>query len=198
MTESIPAKHTRNSILAWAWRLLVLGLLVRVATRGTEWNLVWDRIRELSFAHGIGFALLYTGVHLGRTLRFPILLRRVRFRDVWDLSAQHTLYLRILPFRSGEFAYAALLRNAGYDTAGTGIAHLAITRILDVIVVSALCLLGLVLHSDLFTRAGCSPVPYRCSLLSRQLSCFCRGFFLDSYGSLKRSPQQAFWALSVE
>ena len=102
MTESIPAKHTRNSILAWAWRLLVLGLLVGVATRGTEWNLVWDRIRELS-SRTVSVSLFSTpGCTWVERYDFKSYFGESVSETSQDLSAQHTLYLRILHSEVGN------------------------------------------------------------------------------------------------
>ena len=150
MSESTPLANGSRSFLGWSARVIAVLTLVYLSATGVEWATVWKHITQVPLSSILGLIGLYALVHAARTLRFYLLLRDIPFSKVWDISAKHTLFLRILPFRSGELAYAVLLKRAGIQTTGVGLAHLAVTRFLDIAVVALLCLAGLTFHAGPF------------------------------------------------
>ena len=137
--SSQPPIQTRGAIIRAA---LILAVLY-----GLTMNLQWGRVEQfLAQTNWREFWLivsLYGVVQLIRTLRFYLLAPSTPFGKLCFVSALHVFYLRILPFRAGELAYAVLLKKHGLGSAGRGIAHLAFTRFQDMAVVGTIALLGI-------------------------------------------------------
>ena len=78
-----------------------------------------------------GFVLFSLG-YLARTLRFYILLRKVSFKDLFNVVCAHNFANAIMPVRTGELSYIYLIKKFDINT-GTGIATLIVARTLDFI-----------------------------------------------------------------
>ena len=87
----------------------------------------------------MGLALLallsYIGVTSLRAWRYKVAGATVPFHIAFQVAALHSALLRVMPFRSGEFAYGILMRKAGGSNFITGMASIFLLRVLDLAVV---------------------------------------------------------------
>lgn len=81
-----------------------------------------------------GFVLTCMG-YLTRALRFYILLGKVSFKDLINVTCAHNFANTIMPARTGELSYIYLTKKFGVSTS-TSMATLMVARSLDFIFVS--------------------------------------------------------------
>ncbi len=77
----------------------------------------------------------YAAVTVVRALRFVIAGARLSFGAMFQIAAVHAALLRVMPLRSGELAYAILLKRHGGGGFTEGIAAILMLRILDLVAV---------------------------------------------------------------
>ncbi|MCP4678116.1 MAG: flippase-like domain-containing protein [Deltaproteobacteria bacterium] len=77
----------------------------------------------------------YAAVTVVRALRFVIAGARLPFGAMFRIAAVHAALLRVMPLRSGELAYAILLKRHGGGGFTEGIAAILMLRILDLVAV---------------------------------------------------------------
>jgi uncharacterized membrane protein YbhN (UPF0104 family) len=140
MTER-PSKPTKN------WKgLLLKALLFAGVLYGCTAHLEWEKVEtflgETTWSEFWLIMGIYGVVQALRTLRFYALAPEVPFFQLLLVSTLHVFYLRVLPFRTGELAYAVLLKRSALGSAGKGVAHLAFTRFQDMAVVASIALVG--------------------------------------------------------
>lgn len=87
-----------------------------------------------------GFALMSLG-YLTRTLRFYLLLKKVSFKDLFNVVSIQTFANALMPARTGELSYIYLIKNFNIRT-GTGLATLVVARSLDFIFISMFLVIG--------------------------------------------------------
>jgi hypothetical protein len=75
--------------------------------------------------------LAYVALTSVRALRFVVAGARLPFGAMFRITAVHSALLRVMPLRSGELAYAILLKRHGGGGFTEGIAALLMLRILD-------------------------------------------------------------------
>lgn len=98
----------------------------------------------------LGFALAaYTASYCMRALRFKILLRSEApsFPALLSIAALHNLFNATLPARTGELSYIYLLRKRHQVNTATGIATLAVARIMDLLSLMLFFGIGLIHYS---------------------------------------------------
>lgn len=145
MTKNTP-KSPEFGRTQWARIALFLAVVAGLFL-GIDPDEIGAQLAQASFQEIGWFFLAYSGVQFLRCLRFYALNPAFQLGTLFSVSALHVFYLRILPLRAGEVAYALLLKRANMGTQGEGLAHLALTRILDMGLVGAAGLLGWTLSS---------------------------------------------------
>ncbi len=97
-------------------------------------------------------ALAMYGLSLAlKALRFKFFLgRAIAFRTIYGITAIHSFWNNLLPFRAGELAYFYLLKKGGTVSGSANVVSLLVARLFDAVVVS---LLAVISASFLFTAA---------------------------------------------
>ncbi len=142
--------QTRSLLLKAGVGLLVTGSLFfflfrYVDPRQVGALLAGSRLDLL--AVGLGVWVL---IYLGRGLRFLLLAPRTPFVTMLSIAAIHAFLLRLLPFRTGELAYAFLVRRAGTAGLGESLLVLLLIRILDSTCVVILFAVALAFHQGTY------------------------------------------------
>jgi uncharacterized membrane protein YbhN (UPF0104 family) len=146
----LASPQTRSFLLKAGIGLLVTGSLFFFLFRYVDFKQVVALLagsrRELLLA-GLGFWIL---IYLGRALRFRLLAPRTPFLTMLSITAVHAFLLRLLPFRTGELAYAFLVRRAGTAGLGESLLVLLLLRILDSTCVVILFAVALAFHQGVY------------------------------------------------
>lgn len=145
-TNPPPRPWWRQWLPATVVSVLLIGLLL---TQVRDWRDIVTALQRIS-PLALGTALVgYLALSLVRATRFRLLLPRCStpFYVLWNVTCVHTLANYVLPARSGELTYIALLRARGVSMAD-GLASLALARLLDLAALAALVLLAVALASE--------------------------------------------------
>jgi glycosyltransferase 2 family protein len=108
---------------------------------------LFSRTRWGLWLSGIGF---WTIIYLSRAKRFCALAPRTPYLTMLCIAAVHNLLLRLLPFRTGELAYAFLVKRAGTAGLGESLFSLLLLRILDSTMVVILFAAALAFHQGTY------------------------------------------------
>lgn len=150
-----PGDKSSASFTARLWRLVgllfSLGLLVLLLNA-----LDLDAFRNL--AAGIPplslllALLIYLGLNFFRTLRFQVLLDAgaPALNALWPVVLVHNLMVRLMPFKTGEFAWLLLLRRHFGQSVGAGLGSLLGARLFEMLIVLLVGGAALVQGSDRF------------------------------------------------
>jgi len=142
--------QTRGFLLKAGIGLLVTSSLYLFLVRYVDLEQVIAMLRgtrlDLILA-GFGFWVL---IYLGRALRFRLLAPRTPFLTMLSITAVHAFLLRLLPFRTGELAYAILIRRAGTAGLGESLLVLLLVRVIDSTCVVILFAAALALHQGTY------------------------------------------------
>ena len=138
--------QTRSFLIKAGVGLLVTGSLFFFLFRYVDPRQVGSLLAgsrlELLLA-GFGFWVV---IFLGRAVRFRLLAPRTPFVTMLSIVSVHAFLLRLLPFRTGELAYAILIRRAGTAGLGESLLVLLLIRILDSTCVVILFAVALAFH----------------------------------------------------
>lgn len=142
----------RQWLVAAVVSVVLVGLLL---TQMEEWR---DTIAALQQIRpgALGMALLgYLTLSLLRSARFLLLLpqRNAPFGVLWNITCMHTLANYVLPARTGELTYIALLRARGVSIPD-GLASLALARLLDLAALAVLVLVAVAIASGWYMYFG--------------------------------------------
>lgn len=142
--------QTRSFLVKAGIGLLVTGSLFLFLFRYVDLRqvgalLAGSRLELL--AAGFGFWVL---IYIGRALRFLLLAPRTPLVTMLSIAAIHAFLLRLLPFRTGELAYAFLVRRAGTAGLGESLIVLLLIRILDSTCVVILFAAALAFHQGTY------------------------------------------------
>lgn len=93
----------------------------------------------------LGFAF-YALSYLFRALRFKVLLQKdISLGLLFNIVSVHTMWTNILPFRTGELSYLYLLKKkGGTGSYMTGVPSLILSRVFDIIAITALFLFSFI------------------------------------------------------
>jgi len=144
-TAPSPRPWWRQWLPATVVSVLLVSLLL---TQVRDWRDIAAALQRISL-FALGAALVgYLALSLVRATRFLLLLprRSTPFYVLWNITCVHTLANYVLPARSGELTYIALLRARGVSMAD-GLASLALARLLDLAALAALVLVAVALAS---------------------------------------------------
>ena len=135
--ETVSLAPNRVSFAARATIALVITALLLWALWRHAAGLEMGRfLAQLDWQWALGAVIPYTLVYLARALRFWILTDGARYGEWLAITALHGFFLRIMPFRTGELAYAMLVRRSGLAELGQAVVWLLLLRLLDAGVVS--------------------------------------------------------------
>jgi uncharacterized protein (TIRG00374 family) len=142
----------RQVLIAAMISVLLVGLLLTQVENVGEIAATVRRVRVSTLAFSF---TLYLSLGLIRAWRFQVLLpgSGISFLAVWNVTCVHTLANFVMPARTGELTYVALLRARRVPVA-SGLASLGMARLLDLIALSALVLSTVVLTSGREMRVG--------------------------------------------
>ena len=129
--EKSPLTKTVRIIVAVAGTLALLVL----GGRYLSLDVLKDSVHNLRILPILGAIGVYTTVTAVRAGRFVLAGADITFGDAFSVAAVHAALLRVMPFRSGELAYAIMLKKMGKGELGQGIATVAMLRLLDLAVV---------------------------------------------------------------
>jgi uncharacterized protein (TIRG00374 family) len=113
-----------------------------------DWTEIVATVQRTRFPTlALAFAL-YVLLNLVRAWRFRLLLpgQNTSFLAMWNVTCIHTLANYVMPARTGELTYIALLRAQRVPVAD-GLASLGLARLLDLVALSAWVLSTVVLTS---------------------------------------------------
>lgn len=118
----------------------VVGLLISAGFVAILWpfldgDQLWTMLREMRMDLAIYGLCMWVVLYMARALRFVLLAPRTPFATMLCVAAVHNLLLRLLPMRTGELAYAFLVRRAGTAGLGESLLGLVLLRLLDSTVV---------------------------------------------------------------
>ena len=125
----------RQLLTATLFSLLLVSLLL---TQMQDWGEIVATVQRVRLpALTLAFAL-YVLLSLVRAWRFRLLLpgQVTSFLAVWNVTCLHTLANYVLPARTGELTYIALLRAQRVPLAD-GLASLGLARLLDLVALAA-------------------------------------------------------------
>lgn len=142
----------RQVLVAAVLSVLLVGLLLTQVENVGEIAATVRQVRVSTLT--FSFAL-YLSLSLVRAWRFQILLpgSDISFFTVWNVTCVHTLANYVMPARTGELTYVALLRARRIPVAD-GLTSLGLARLLDLIALSALVLSTAVLTWGREMRMG--------------------------------------------
>jgi len=143
VTARTRARHLLPALIASA---VLVALLVTVT--GLRPQRVAGTLRALDLAW-CGLALLVYGAsYVARGARLAVLLPRTSsVLHFTSISARHTFFAVVMPFRSGEAALPLLLATEAGRPLPEGVSVLGVMRALDLLAVALYLLLGLALFS---------------------------------------------------
>jgi len=135
MNELRARLNWRQLLTAALFSLLLVSLLLTQMQDGGEIVATVQRVRLPALT--LAFAL-YVLLSLVRAWRFRLLLpgQVTSFLAVWNVTCIHTLANYVLPARTGELTYIALLRAQRVPLAD-GLASLGLARLLDLVALAA-------------------------------------------------------------
>ena len=128
-------KAPQRTGFQWVLRGALLAAVLFGLGVGVDWEKSLVILQDIPMIRLGGILAAYALTHSLRVVRFALLLKTWDLRTVVSVTSLHVFYLRVLPFRSGELAYAFLLRGTHLGTGSDGVAHLTLTRLLDIGVV---------------------------------------------------------------
>lgn len=95
---------------------------------------------------------LYIVVQGAKTLRFHFFLgQKIGFTELFSITALHSFWNNILPFRSGELSYLYLIKKTGKVPGSDNVTSLVLSRFFDFIIAPFLLLIP---SFFLFSRVG--------------------------------------------
>lgn len=141
----------RGRIFQLLAAVLFTALMGVLITRNVSWSLVSDIFGYLDFFSALMGLLAYAGVTAIRAKRFLLAGARVPFETAFQIAAVHAALMRVTPLRSGELAYAVLMKKKGGGSFTQGMAELVVLRVLDI---AALGPLGALAAGILVTGSG--------------------------------------------
>ncbi len=116
-------------------RILVAGaftvFIVYLIWRNVSAEVFSNIFQNLDYGSAVVTLVLYIAIAALRALRFTTIGARVSFPVAFHISAIHSALLRVMPFRSGELAYAVLLKRHGGGGFTEGVASIVLIRVLD-------------------------------------------------------------------
>ncbi|MCE2488808.1 MAG: flippase-like domain-containing protein [Anaerolineae bacterium] len=150
-----PDSETSISFTSRLWRLA--GLLFSLVLLALLLNaLDLDALRRMTAgvpAASLLLALLvYLLLNFFRTLRFQVLLDAgaPALTALWPVVLVHNLMVRLMPFKTGEFAWLLLLRRHFDQSVGAGLGSLLGARLFELLIVLLIGGAALVQGSDRF------------------------------------------------
>jgi uncharacterized membrane protein YbhN (UPF0104 family) len=142
--------QARSLLIKIAIGLLITGSLFYFLLRyldPREVAALFAGARGSLLAAGLGFWVV---IYVGRACRFVLLAPRTPFATMLAITAVHAFLLRLLPLRTGELAYAFLVRRAGSAGLGESLIALLLVRILDSTCVVILFAVALAFHQGTY------------------------------------------------
>jgi uncharacterized protein (TIRG00374 family) len=106
-----------------------------LAWKYLSWQVFMDSFGKLHPAPLAISAALYIAITAVRAVRFLLVGADITFGDAFAMASVHNALLRVMPFRSGEIAYAVMLKRMGKGGLGEGVATVFLLRLLDLAVV---------------------------------------------------------------
>jgi uncharacterized membrane protein YbhN (UPF0104 family) len=146
----IPAVHRSRLIFRTTVAVGITAGLVLFLFRYVDPSQVaqlFSRTRWPLWLAGLGVWVI---LYLGRAARFVLLASRTPYPTMLCVAAVHNFLLRVLPFRTGELAYAFLLKRAGTAGLGESLLGLLLIRILDFVAVVILFAIALAFHQGTY------------------------------------------------
>ena len=115
--------------------LIISSALIAVLLQFVEVAEVTDLFADINWLfYGIGL-LLWMCIYLLRAMRFVTLVPATPYPTMLSITAIHNLFLRLMPFRTGELVYGYLVKRAGTASLGKGLLGLLLLRVLDATIV---------------------------------------------------------------
>ena len=131
--------------------LLLTGLMYVVERSGSEVNLsrVFESLRGIPLEILMLYTLVVVTNTLARTVRYRLLVDanagasapRTRFIPLFIVTAVRNMVVDLLPARIGELIFVAMLKRVCQTPAGTGLAAVALSLLLDIVILIPLLLL---------------------------------------------------------
>jgi hypothetical protein len=134
MAASIKELLKRRLLRILAGAVFTAIVLAFVFSAVTASNLK-DVLSRLDISFALLALLSYIGVTALRGWRYVAAGAAVPFHVAFQVASLHSALLRVMPLRSGEFAYGILMRQAGGSNFVAGMASIFLLRILDLAVV---------------------------------------------------------------
>ena len=149
--------------------LLLTGLMYVVERSGSEVNLsrVFESLRGIPLEILMLYTLVVVTNTLARTVRYRLLvdaragLPPTRFTPLLIVTAVRNMVVDLLPARIGELIFVAMLKRVCQTPAGTGLAAVALSLLLDIVVlIPLLVLVALVPLTGPALRQGSLPAAF--------------------------------------
>jgi glycosyltransferase 2 family protein len=136
----------RGFLLKAVVGVLVTAVLFYVLLRYVDLRQVGELIARTRWPLWLAGLGVWVLLYLGRAARFVMLAPRTPYVTMLCIAAVHNFVLRILPFRTGELAYAFLVKRAGTAGLGESLISLLLLRILDSVAVVIVFAAALAFH----------------------------------------------------
>ena len=146
--------------------LLLTGLIHLVERSGSEVNLsrVFESLKGIPLEIIVLYTLVVVMNTVARTVRYRLLVDaradvpRTRFTPLLIVTAVRNMVVDLLPARIGELIFVAMLKRVCQTPTGTGLAAVALTLLLDIVIlIPLLVLVALVPLTGPALRQGSLP-----------------------------------------
>jgi len=146
--------------------LLLAALLHVVALSGSEVNLsmVFQTLKSTSLSVALLYTLMLVANTVLRTVRYRLLLSastgsgKISFPLLFIVTGVRNMMVDLLPARLGELVFVTMLKKACRVPVSAGVATLALSFLLDIVIlVPVLLLVGLLPLSESVLRQGSLP-----------------------------------------
>lgn len=128
----------------------ITGALFVVLSRFVDWPQIAKLAKQARAGVLAAGLALYVVLYLVRAWRFVLLAPRTPFSVMLCITAVHNLMLRLMPMRTGELAYAYLVRRAGTAGMGESLLGLVLLRLLDATTIVVIFAVTLALNRTLY------------------------------------------------
>ncbi|MBT3430386.1 MAG: hypothetical protein HN428_08155 [Proteobacteria bacterium] len=155
--------------------LLMAGLMYLVERSGSKVNLslVFESLKAISLEVLLLYTLVVVANTLARAVRYRLLVdarigaSKTRFTPLLVVTAVRNMVVDLLPARIGELVFVAMLKRACATPAATGLAAVALSLLLDIVVlIPLLVLVALVPLTGPALREGSFPAALLLIILS--------------------------------
>jgi len=149
--SGIPARQSLLHLMAGLTcsLLLLTGLMYVVERSGSEVNLslVFESLKGIPLEILMLYTLVVVTNTLARTVRYRLLVDTragrspTRFTPLLIVTAVRNMVVDLLPARIGELIFVAMLKRVCQTPAGTGLAAVALSLLLDIVILIPLLVL---------------------------------------------------------